>query len=574
MKNILSQKSINYFLIFVSFFLLAIIFTYPLILNFSNAISGWHRMNDGELFLWNFWWVKYAIFDLKTNPFYTNYLFYPQEVSLTLHTLTLFPAFISSFFQIFTKNIVFVYNIMFLFTFALSGLGTYLLVNYLYKNKLVAYIAGVTFAFCPYVFAHAYSGHFNLMNTWTLPFYLYFFLRMLDKKRILDMLLTSLIIIIQIYTDFHYLFFMFIFSLIIFVYYIYIDKKDIKVHLKNALLLVVLVSVFSIPILIPTYKFSKKHNEFQKEIADYKPAVKYTDLMHYFPGPNYQNKLFIQDDKRDLIEKNFEGGIRENNIFFGYTIIILAILGIFFIRDNKKWLFLLIALVFLFISFGLVLKYNQKEISTIKPPAYYLTKYIFKKSDLVYSRFAIVTELMLVILASGFLVYLSKNNKKLAQIIIPISIILIILEYNTIPITLTEYKQNDYLKDISKDIQEYRIITLPNNLFYQTIIEKPQLAGVLGRRAYDLYMNSGPYDNILGIRLFYSINNPSITANNEDKDSVLVKSEFEKYNIKYVLIKKSFIPLPEVTKLREVAEDVLKLHISYEDEDIVVYKTL
>lgn len=574
MKKLFSRKILNYSIIFVLFGILVIIFTYPLVFNFATSTSGWQSMNDSELFLWNFWWVKYAIFDLKTNPFYTHYLYYPQEVSLTLHTLVLFPALISSIFQFFTKNIIIVYNILFLLTFIVSGFGTYLLVNYLYKNKLVAYIAGIAFAFCPYVFAHAYSGHFNLMNTWTIPFYLYFFLRLLDRKKTIDILLASLIVTIQIYTDFHYLLFMFIISLIILFYYIFITKKFTLLDLKNSFFMVVIIIIFSIPLFIPTYKFSKIYNQYQGERLDYKPATEYTDLSHYFLGRNYQNKLFVSDEKRDNIERNYQGGIRENNIFFGYAIMILAFLGLILMTDKRKWIFFTIGLIFFILSLGFYLYWQKEQIIDIKLPAYYISQYILKNSDLVFSRFSIITEFMLIILASGFLVYLGKKNKQMLKIILPIFLILIVVEFINTPITITKYQSSSFLKAIANDPIDFRIITLPNNLYYQTIFEKPQLMGALGRRAHDYYQDNGHYKDIPGIRLFYSVNNSAITPNEDDIDEHILANQFATYNIKYIILEKTKTPPAEVIKYREITEKVMKLKIYFEDSDIVVYKTL
>lgn len=574
MKNIFSNKIINYFLIALSFFVLAIIFTYPLILNFSHAVSGWSSMNDSQLFLWNFWWVKYAIFHIGKNPFYTSYLYYPNEVNLTLHTLTLFPALISLIFQAFTKNIVIVYNIMFLLTFTLSAFGTYLLVKYIYKNKFVAYIAAVAFAFCPYIFAHAYAGHFNLINTWTLPFYLYFLLRIFDEKKILNVFLASLIAIFQVYTDFHYLFFMFIISAFVFVYYLIVDKKNIWLNIKNSFFLVFIILIFAIPIIVPTYRFSKVYTQYQNQRENYSPAVDYTDLTHYFPGPDYENKLLVSDTKRDAIEKNFVGGIRENNIFLGYTLMTLAILAIFFVKDKRKWLFLAIALVFLLISFGSSLRYNHIELTSMHPPAYYLAKYVFKNSDLVYGRFVIVTELMVILLACGFLSYFQEKFKTTSKIILPLVLLLIIAEYINIPIALTEYNQEDILAQISKESEEFRIITLPNSLYIQTMVEKPQLAGGLGRRAHDYYMDEGDYKDIPGIRLFYSIGNSSVVPNDDDTNRLVTTEEFQKYNVRYVILEKTNTPESEIIKYRQIAEEVLGLSIYYENEDIVVYKVL
>ncbi len=574
MKKIFSRKILDYTIVLTIFTILAIIFTYPLVCNFSTSTSGWQSMNDSELFLWNFWWVKHAIFDLKSNPFYTHYLYYPQQVSLTLHTLTLFPALISSIFQFFTQNIIIVYNLLFLLTFTFSGFGTYLLINYLYKNKLVAYISGVAFAFCPYVFAHVYAGHFNLMNTWTIPFYLYFFFRMLDRKKTIDIILASLIVTIQIYTDFHYLLFMFIISLIVLAYYIFITKKFTLIDFKNSFYMVMIIILLSIPLFVPTYQFSKVYNAYQAARLDYTPATEYTDLSHYLLGPDYQNKLLVSDEKRDDMERNYQGGIRENNIFFGYTVIILAFFGLILVSPKQKWLFFVIGLIFFILSLGFYLYWQKEQIIDVKLPAYYISQYILKNSDLVFSRFSVVTILMLIVLAAGFLSRMVKRNKQAVKIILPIFLVLIIIEFINAPILLTKYQSSDYLNELANDPTDFRIITLPNNLYYQIIINKPQLVGALGRRAHDYYQDNGHYKDIPGIRLFYSVNNSAIVPNDDDRNQQILSDQFKKYNVKYIILEKKQTPPAEVIKYRNISENIMQLNIYFEDSDIVVYKTL
>src|SRR6185436_16204288 len=65
----------------------ALVLSHPLALHPASTI-----LDDGTLdcfqFTWNFWWVRTALLDLHTNPFFTHYLFYPQGVSLLFHTLS------------------------------------------------------------------------------------------------------------------------------------------------------------------------------------------------------------------------------------------------------------------------------------------------------------------------------------------------------------------------------------------------------------------------------------------------------------------------------------------------------
>ena len=65
----------------------ALVLSHPLALHPASTI-----LDDGTLdcfqFTWNLWWVRTALLDLHTNPFFTHYLFYPQGVSLLFHTLS------------------------------------------------------------------------------------------------------------------------------------------------------------------------------------------------------------------------------------------------------------------------------------------------------------------------------------------------------------------------------------------------------------------------------------------------------------------------------------------------------
>src|SRR5512133_52146 len=65
----------------------ALVLSHPLPLHPASTI-----LDDGTLdcfqFTWNLWWVKTALVDLHTSPFFTRWLFHPQGVSLLFHTLS------------------------------------------------------------------------------------------------------------------------------------------------------------------------------------------------------------------------------------------------------------------------------------------------------------------------------------------------------------------------------------------------------------------------------------------------------------------------------------------------------
>ena len=69
------------------------------------------------------------------------------------------------------RNPILGYNLLFLSTFVLSGLGMYLLVRELTGNPLAAFVAGLLFAFAPYRLAQ--SSHLQVLSSQWMPFVLY-----------------------------------------------------------------------------------------------------------------------------------------------------------------------------------------------------------------------------------------------------------------------------------------------------------------------------------------------------------------------------------------------------------------
>src|SRR3989338_11277111 len=83
---------ISSFWAFISYSGISIIFTYPMIFRLDAFPStGAETIPPGsDIFfqLWGLWWFKQAVINF-TNPFWTNFIFYPQGVSL-LYTITSF----------------------------------------------------------------------------------------------------------------------------------------------------------------------------------------------------------------------------------------------------------------------------------------------------------------------------------------------------------------------------------------------------------------------------------------------------------------------------------------------------
>ena len=113
--------------ILLAYCILTLVFTYPLAFNFTTAIPG--DGYDGWQNYWNLWWVRHALLDLNTSPFFTYDLFHPTGTSLYFHTLNIFNGWWTLPLQAW-GNLAFTYNSVVIFSFVCSAYGAYLLAIY------------------------------------------------------------------------------------------------------------------------------------------------------------------------------------------------------------------------------------------------------------------------------------------------------------------------------------------------------------------------------------------------------------------------------------------------------------
>jgi hypothetical protein len=113
--------------------------------------------------------------------FFDANIFHPAPLTLAYsehlvpQALQIFPVYAL------TKNPILCYNLLFLSTFVLSGLGMYLFVRELTGNAIAAFVGGLLFAFAPYRIPQ--SSHLQVLSSQWMPFALYGFRRYFDTGR-------------------------------------------------------------------------------------------------------------------------------------------------------------------------------------------------------------------------------------------------------------------------------------------------------------------------------------------------------------------------------------------------------
>lgn len=134
----------------------------------------WQR--DSCIFVWNIYNFA-ANVEGGANPFFTDRIFYPYGTGLWLHVY----APVYGLAGLATGNPVLALNLVVLASFVLSGFGTYLLCRHYVRDRLLAALAGLVFAFCPYKLSHL-RNHYDLMLTATIPFFVLFLLKALSAS--------------------------------------------------------------------------------------------------------------------------------------------------------------------------------------------------------------------------------------------------------------------------------------------------------------------------------------------------------------------------------------------------------
>jgi hypothetical protein len=148
--------------------------TWPLAGGLARDVA-WD-LGDSVLNMWILAWDCEQLLGIlrgdlsRVATFFDANIFHPAPLTLA-YSEHLFPQALQILpVYAITKNPILCYNLLFLSTFVLSGLGMYLLVRELTGHALAAFIAGLLFAFAPYRLPQ--SSHLQILSSQWMPFVL------------------------------------------------------------------------------------------------------------------------------------------------------------------------------------------------------------------------------------------------------------------------------------------------------------------------------------------------------------------------------------------------------------------
>jgi hypothetical protein len=194
--------------------LVALIFTWPLVLRLNEVVPS--DLGDPLFNAWVLAWDASRILRaLAGHPsalagYWQANIFYPHPYTLaysdhqTAQALQILPVYAL------TRSPILSYNVAFLLTYVLSGLGMYLLIRELTGSRPAAFVAGLAFAFAP--FRAGSIPHAQVLSSEWMPFAFFGFTRYFRTRTLPALGGAALAWVLQNLSCGYYLFF---FSLVV-----------------------------------------------------------------------------------------------------------------------------------------------------------------------------------------------------------------------------------------------------------------------------------------------------------------------------------------------------------------------
>jgi hypothetical protein len=464
------------------YLLATIVMTYPIAFRPGEHYS---IHNDYLQGLWNFWWFKESIFHIGTNPYFSDFVFFPTGVGLAFHTLSITNAAIAVPI-LYVVDLVTAYNIVYLITFFLSGFGTYLLVNDLTGNRYTAFLSGLILAFCPYHFVKSYQIWAASLE-W-MPLFAFFFLRFLRSGGLKNATLSALMLFCASLSSWYLMAFTFLFIGFSIFYYLVVNRERILslnfIHDFSffAGLYGLLILPFAYP-MIREVIFGESHM--------------YTSLYAQFLKGS---KGVVEGRTSSTFQLGVTQlfGIRLASPLFwpgllGYVPIFLAVYGIVKGELKEKGLWIASLILFFLFLLGPYLTIFDRVYRTIPLPWLVLDKLPIFKAIRYPHRFMAPFMMCLSVLAGSGALALSRamaggnrqGKRNMASLMVTILSVLIMIEYFVVPVDRYEVNMSPFYSALSRDrAGEYGILEVPvmtpfttQYMFFQTFHRKKIVGG-------------------------------------------------------------------------------------------------
>jgi len=541
----------------------AIVQTWPLITHVTDHIQDSDKLPfDTYAFIWSLWWVKAALLDLS-NPFHTDFLYYPQGADLYLHTIPIVNGVLSIPLQMATGNLFFSWNVLALLFFVFSGLAMYALSYRVNQNHAGALVSGYIFAFFPYLFMQ-FNSRWHISAIWPIPLFVLFLIRFHEGSRLRDAVIAAVFWTLLTYNNLEFTMDAAVLLGLFSVYWtvVYLlrrDRERLVTLARGVAVMGVVWFALSSPVLIPTYVRVESGEYALTDEDEYYSA---DALAFVTPSPLWGPGKDPSPGGSGA-HSHQEIGTMENTLYLGIMPLLLAAAALFAIRrtPHRVFFWALVFLVFLILTCGPWLYVDgSKDVSIFGlsfsiPMPYQLYDAVpVMGQRRIPTRLLVFATLGLSVLAGAGVdvvtSWLRRHVRPLAAAAGLIILAIVALEYWNPPVHLSRLPEDPIFEQIRDEPGDFSVLHAPwgrmtgwginGDLFggpmasyYGAIHHKRTFGGFISRaRESELFaVGLEP-----GLRyLACPVSCPDYPAR-EDLDPEVVQEVFERLRIKYVAL--------------------------------------
>jgi hypothetical protein len=549
--------------------ILAVVVTWPLAINFGTHLLG--SSTDSLLHYWNGWWVKQAI-DNGQNPFYSPLIFYPEGISLVTHNIAWFNVLFWILFESIIGGIQ-AYNLSVLFSLVLCGLAVFWLIYKMTDNRAAAFLSG--FIYLAWPFRLTQLDHPNILATQWIPVFFLFLIYAIQRGRWRDALLAGLFFALVGYTRWQLLIAVITMALVYFLasrrFWLPNGQRYKLIRLAAGGALAMILLLPPAILLINQLEIEGASVNLLREGED---TFMQTDVLAYFTPPG-SNPLVgkVTEELHDHYYPDRSPG-RRFTAYVGFTALILALLGIKYKgRDSLPWV--LMAAILILLALGPLLRVNGQIYERV--PTFYrlLSPLGVFQLMRVPDRFNVFLALPVSVLAgfgaAGLFNSLRTRNSWAAPIAFVLIAMLILAEYLTIPVPLSDGGEfsSPYFERLANQPGEFAVLNVPINplrskvfMYNQTIHQRPIVQGNISRVPDEQYTFIESIPLLSEMRLL--VDTPP-----DIRDISRKLSSLNQENIRFIIINKNLLQEDRIDLWRHFFIG----HPRYEDDTIAVYAT-
>ncbi|MDD5745694.1 MAG: DUF3108 domain-containing protein [Candidatus Omnitrophica bacterium] len=484
--------------------------TFPLIFKVNKVLYG--GGTDPLAWIWRFWWLHYSAFHAGS----------PQSVTLLIYPFGGEQPLVYPFWDMINRWLaiavgeIAAYNLQIIASFFLSALAMCGLIYYFTKNFTAAFFAGFVFTLSPYHFARSWD-HLCLSNMHWMVLYILSLFNAQNEKTFRSAFLCGVSFgLIGLFSNFYYVYFMIIFTVLFAGFNIYRPVTKDRVALREVFLWglrgAVGAMIGGLLILPQVWPFLKKIffspgsaqttglvRSFGQLFADAARPLNYILPAVYNPLLGWITKPFVGT----IFYGDNSGG--EQSLYLGIVPLTLAFIG--YKRWKKKKLagtttpeqdFVVSFFVFCFFAFIIISMspyWGNPGGFFIPFPSYFLYKIfpMFRN----YARFGVLVMLSVCVLAGGGLKDILEDSADRKKRALKVALVfgLVLLEFlNIPPFHVTDVSTSpevyQWLRQMPAEtvIAEYPLEADERPyLFYQRIHQKKMINGAIpGTYAYEV----------------------------------------------------------------------------------------